>query len=171
MTNQTEWNGEGLPPVGAMVHISNSGSKYKVIGYSTIGSVVCESMTVHEYKGFHARDLKPLPPKPKKIDMAKFAGSDVWLVHINNGEKRNQAKEFDKCQGIMRDVYRPMLDVWNHWTGDSEPEWLEPFEYEVKFWHGSDCVFHTLSKDMITKGIQWSIVCAIKIISIKEGWE
>lgn len=113
--------------------------------------------------------LRPLPPKPKKIDMSKFAGSDVWLVHINNEEKRNQAKEFEKYPNILREAYRPMFDVWNHWTGDSEPEWLEGFEYEVMIAYpdgsqiGVD--FETTSKPY-----KWSNVVAIKITGIKEGW-
>lgn len=169
-----EWDGEGLPPVGVECELKrHDWTDWQIGKFTFIGSTlaVFESESRNEAVCDVERvETRPLPPKPKKIDMAKFAGSDVWLVHINNEEKRNQAKEFKKYPNILREAYRPMFYVWNHWTGDSEPEWLEGFEYEVKeiAIEDNNAEIDVLKDHRI---MHWPDVIAIKICGIKEGWE
>ena len=168
-----EWDGEGLPPVGVECELKrHDWTDWQIGKFTFIGSTlaVFESESRNEAVCDVERvETRPLQPQPKKIDMAKFAGSDVWLVHINNEEKRNQAKEFKKYPNILREAYRPMFYVWNHWTGDSEPEWLEGFEYEVQ---EVDLTYgYNLEIQSDKSDIEWPLVVAIRITGIKEGYE
>lgn len=154
-------------------HITNAGEKCTIIVEKPDNNDVIIVLTEKGEYVRHSSDIKPIP-QTKKIDMSKFAGTNIWLVHINNTEKRNQAKEFDKYPNIMREAYKPLFCVWNHWTGDSEPEWLEGFEYEVKYYHVCNDQRQSYYDTELWAEfdeLYWKYVSAIRITGIKEGWE
>lgn len=101
------------------------------------------------------------------VDMSLFAGSDVWLQSRDNGE-RWQVDDLPYKKYL--DKFEPVYNIWNHFEGHEMPAYLEPFEFEVRFFSRSDNKYVILDGNPELFNAQWSKVCSFKITGLKEGY-
>lgn len=133
MEQNNEWHERReLPPVGTECEVLHNEKWHKtyIIGHDREGYAVfdCSGFGVnYTYNGYDSPPLFRPIQTTKKIDMSKFAGSDVLLEFKNSLDGTDGFFDVGKTATIIQSyVYvEPVYNYWNHWTGSEKPEWLQ----------------------------------------------
>ena len=157
---KNEWYEKGkYPPVSERVETPFG---QQVVVFTSKGDQICVESDKGSLSFVTLSYIKPISSK-KKIDMSKFSGSNFLLRDQNSGEVT--VIDF---RIFCFFNHEPEYNHWNFWQGESEPEFLEGFEYEVQYLSYLDYKLKTFN---YTDSIHWPSVVAIKITGIKEGYE